>query len=163
MTSRRAAPVIAGVVAVGLVVLGVVLVLRGGDDDPGPKSPATTTGPRETIPVGDTSRAGIEQLSGLVLPPSTADFLSARLSDGTELDVTFTMAPGDEAAFVAASGLPALRSGTRVVTHSSPLWKLNPEGTISGATDTRAGVRRVVELVPEGDRLRARVVLSRTG
>jgi hypothetical protein len=163
MTSRRAAPVIAGAVAVALVVLGVVLVLRGGDDATPTRAPSTTTGPRGTIPTSDTSRSGIEKLSGLVLPPSTADFLSARLSDGSELDVTFTIAPGDEAALVKASGLPALRSGTRVVTHSSPLWKLNPEGTISGTTDTRGDVRRVVELVPEGNRLRARVVLSRTG
>lgn len=161
MTSRRAAPVIAGVVAAALVVLGVVLVLRGGDDDRPTTAPATTTAPRGTIPVGDTSRRAIEELSGLVLPASTADFLSARLSDGSELDVTFTIAPGDEAAFVQASKLPTLQSGKRVITHSSPLWKLNPEGTISGATDTRSGVRRVVELVPEGDRLRARVVLSR--
>jgi hypothetical protein len=61
---------------------------------------------------------------------------------------------------VSASGLPELAAGTRVVTHSSPLWKLTPDGTVSGGTDHRGDVSRAVELVPEGDRLRARVVLS---
>jgi hypothetical protein len=136
-------------------------VVQGGDDPPERSSaPATAGGPKSTLPASDTSRAGVERLSGLVLPASTADFLSARLSNGSELDVTFTIAPSDQDAFVSASGLPGLTEGTRVVTHASPLWKLNADGTVAGATDSRGDVNRAVELVPEGERLRARVVLS---
>ena len=163
MTNRRVLPWIAGAVAIGLVVFGIVLVITA-DDEPAPTAPSTTeatgseTGP--TLPLDDTSQAAVEELSGLEFPPGTADFLSARLDDGTQLDVTFTMPSTDQAAFVTASGLPTLESGQRVVTHSSPLWKLNPEGTISGAADTNGSVGRAVEVVPEGDRLRARVVIT---
>lgn len=162
-SNRTALPLIAGAVAIGLVVFGIVLIITS-DDESTPSGPSTTvptgseTGP--TLPLDDTSQEAVEKLSGLEFPTGTADFLSARLDDGTQLDVTFTMPPADQAAFVTASGLPELESGQRVVTHSSPLWKLNPEGTISGAADTNGSVGRAVEVVPEGDRLRARVVIT---
>lgn len=162
-TTRRALPFVAGAVAIGLVVFGIVLITTA-DDTSAPTAPSTTlpTGSETgaTLPLDDTSQAAVEKLSGLEFPPGTADFLSARLDDGTQLDVTFTMPPTDQATFVTASGLPPLESGQRVVTHSSPLWKLNPEGTISGAADTDGSIGRAVEVVPEGDRLRARVVIT---
>jgi len=166
MTARRAAPVVAGLVGRALVVFGVVLVATGDDSAPPSSTPPSSgaAGPRATLPLDSTSQSAVEGLTGLVLPPTAADFLTARLADGTQLDVTFTIPTAEEPAFVTGSGLPDLEAGTRVVTHSSPLWKLNPDGTIRGATDTRGRVRRAVELVPEGtDRLRARVVISPNG
>ncbi len=160
---------LAGGIAVVLVVVALVLIFNG-DDRSAPTAPSTTASSADasggggatkaTLPLGQTSQAAVAQLTGLVFPAGTADFLTAKLADGTQLDVTFTIPKSDEAAFVSASGLPALKAKERVVSHSSPLWKLNPEGQISGAADTRGSVARAVELVTEGDRLRARVVIS---
>ena len=179
MTSRRLLPVLLGAAAVALVVIGVVLVVTGGDTDtPAPDGrtggTATTdatpdgtadgSAPAVTLPLQDTSQAAVEELTGLVLPAGTADFLTAQLEDGTQLDVTFTIPAAAADAFISASGLPTPVEGDRVVIHSSPLWKLNPEGTIRGALDSSGQVTRAVELVPEGtDRLRARVVITPAG
>ncbi len=169
MTSRRAAPWVAGVVALALVVLGIVLVVAGGDDDAAAPSSTTSTtvrtgdGPTPvTLPLRDTSEAALSDLTGLVLPAGSSDFLTARLADGTQLDITFTIPADAVDAFVSASGLPAPVAGRRVVDHSTPLWKLNPEGTISGAADRHGTVARAVELVPEGGRVRVRVVVTAT-
>ena len=71
------------------------------------------------------------------------------------------MAPEEEAAFIEASGLPEPVDDERVILHSSPLWKLNPDdaAVIRGAADDAGAVERAVELVDEGDRVRARVVI----
>jgi hypothetical protein len=66
-------------------------------------------------------------------------------------------------AVVADSGLPEPVADQRVVLHSSPLWKLNPEpGTdLRGVLDETGDVRRAVELVTEPDgSVRARVVIT---
>lgn len=178
MTSRRLLPVLLGAAAVALVVIGVVLVVTdtdtetpapapdgrsGGTDatDATPGGTADGSAPAVTLPLQDTSQAAVEDLTGLVLPAGTADFLTAQLDDGTQLDVTFTIPVAAADSFVSASGLPTPVEGDRVVIHSSPLWKLNPEGAIRGALDTSGQVSRAVELVPEGtDRLRARVVIT---
>jgi hypothetical protein len=165
-TRRRVLTVVAAAVALGLVVVGIVLIVTG-DDDPAPTAPTTTapakTSTRATLPLDDTSQAALAKLTGLSFPAGTADFLSTHLDDGSQLDLTFTIPTAARAAFVTGSGLPALEDGRRVVTHSSPLWKLNPEGKIAGATDRHGTVVRAVELVPEGNRLRARVVISPAG
>lgn len=186
---------------------GLVLVVVSGGATP----PTTAPEVLATIP-SDLSRDSVEAWSGLVLPASAADFLTA--SVGSQLDVTFTMSPDDVDAFVSESALPAPEPERRVVLHSSPLWKLNPttqtgetegedaapaegaapgdaegedespeaegddaspdaEGAeadmampssdIWGVADVRGAVGRSVELVPEGDLVRARVVLLALG
>lgn len=149
-----------------LVVVGIVLVITGGDDHP--TAPSTTTTPagsatRPTLDLSHTSSAAVARMAGLVIPAGDADFLTASTEDRSQLDVTFTLPENQMASFVEGSKLPALVAGDRVINHSSPLWKLNPEGTVSGAADTHGGVARAVESVPEGTRVRIRVVLSPAG
>jgi hypothetical protein len=148
------------VLVVGLAV-GGCLVFTGGESAPPPSVAATpSSGPPGTLPLGDTSIAGVEALSGLDIPDGATDFLTARTDAEQQLDVTFTIAPTDEVAFLAGSGLPPLGDEARVITHSSPLWKLNPGTPIRGAADVRGDVNRSVELTPEGDRIRVRVTLQ---
>ncbi|UDY33989.1 hypothetical protein [Dermatobacter hominis] len=161
-----------GIAAVVLVVIGIVLVVTGGDDEPAGPSTTTTTAaegqaPRATLPLDDTSTAGVSALAGLTIPDGVADFLSAGTEDRAQLDVTFTLPTDQVATFTSGSGFPTLVEGDQVITHSSPLWKVNPGGTVSGAADTFRGddgsVARAVETVPEGDRVRVRLVISPAG
>ena len=157
-----------GALAVVLVVVGIVLVVTGDDEPTGPSTTTTTVAdgqaPTATLPLGDTSVEGVSSMAGLVVPDGAKDFLTAATENKAQLDVTFTLPSDQVAAFVSGSGFPALVEGEKVVTHSSPLWKLNPEGTESGAADsvTVDGVTvvRAVETVPEGDRVRVRLVLT---
>lgn len=173
------------VLAVGLVA-GLVLVLTGGGDgdattdtppDPPPAADDEASGSGadgadgdrsagdgvEPLDLEDTSQASITELTGLVVPDDARDFLTARLDDGTQLDITFLMPAEAEQSFVEDSGLPEPVPGERPILHSSPLWQLNPEsGEIRGTTDRRDGVTRTVELVEEGEgTVRARIVINR--
>ena len=97
------------------------------------------------------------------MPPDAADFLTARLDDDRQLDITFTMPAAAVDGFVEGSGLPEPVADQRVVLHSSPLWKLNPDAgtSVSGSSDTLGEVNRSVELVTESDGVvRARVVIT---
>lgn len=157
-----------GALAVVLVVVGIVLVVTGDDEPTGPSTTTTTVAdgqaPTATLPLDDTSVKGVSSMAGLVVPDGAKDFLTAATENKAQLDVTFTLPSDQVDAFVSGSGFPALVEGEKVVTHSSPLWKLNPEGTESGAADsvTVDGVTvvRAVETVPEGDRVRVRLVLT---
>lgn len=157
-----------GALAVVLVVVGIVLVVTGDDEPTGPSTTTTTVAdgqaPTATLPLDDTSVKGVSSMAGLVVPDGAKDFLTAATENKAQLDVTFTLPSDQVATFVSGSGFPALAEGEKVVTHSSPLWKLNPEGTESGAADsvTVDGVTvvRAVETVPEGDRVRVRLVLT---
>lgn len=157
-----------GALAVVLVVVGIVLVVTGDDEPTGPSTTTTTVAdgqaPTATLPLDDTSVEGVSSMAGLVVPDGAKDFLTAATENKAQLDVTFTLPSDQVEAFVSGSGFPALVEGEKVVTHSSPLWKLNPEGTESGAADsvTVDGVTvvRAVETVPEGDRVRVRLVLT---
>lgn len=150
-----------GAVAVG----GLWLVLFGGDG--GGEATDSADG---TLELTDTDAQSVSELAGLELPESTADFLTARLDDDTQLDVTFTIDPDDEPSFVEGSGLAPPSTGERVIFHASPLWELNAEGPVRGSTDTspgkvdptseHQGVSRAVELVDEGELVRVRLVLS---
>jgi len=142
-----------------------ILIITGGDDRP--TAPSTTTTslapgakPTPTLPLDDTSIAAVNKLAGLHIPTDASGFLTTFPEARTQLDVSFTLPPDQVAAFVSGSGLAAPVAGTRVITHSSPLWKLNPEGTVAGVTDTTSGVARAVETVPEGDKVRVRIVLT---
>lgn len=158
MTLRRA---LVGVALLLLAAVGVLLVVTGGEDaEDGPAVTAPQGRPDPTLAIDDLSIAGVEELSGLDVPEEATDFLTARLEDDRQLDVTFTMPPGAEASFLSGSRLPPLAEGARVLLHASPLWKLNPDGTLRGAADVSDGVNRAVELVPEGDRVRVRITLQ---
>lgn len=169
MTRGRRNVIVAVVLALGLVA-GLALVLSGGgdqaDDTTTSSAPSTTLG--DPLPLEDTSQAALTELSGLVFPADAADFLTARTDDGRQLDVSFVMPATSVAGFVEASGLPEPVADERVIAHSSPLWKLNPEAgtTLAGVADTYDGdtdgtVSRSVELVtaPDGT-VRARIVIA---
>jgi hypothetical protein len=155
-----------------------MLVLGGTGSGAPEEAPATAS-----IPTDDLSLAAVEGWSGLDIPEAAEGFLTAR-AGADQLDLTFTMAPEDEQAFVRSSALPEPLPGRRYVLHSSPLWKLNPGSddapdtpddsptdtevgptvpapVIRGTADSRAGITRVVELVDEAPGVvRARVVLT---
>lgn len=163
--------VVAVVLGVGLAV-GLFLVLTGGDDGSTDTSTATTVadtpaaGPsasREPLPLDDTSQAAVEELTGLAVPAEASEFLTARLDDGRQLDVTFVVPAAAVDAFVSGSGLPEPVADERVVLHSSPLWKLNPDegSTLAGTSDEFESVQRAVELVTQPDgSVRARIVIT---
>jgi hypothetical protein len=148
--------------ALGALLAGVALWLILTDDggDPPPDDATADTDPAASLDLEDSSQASVEELSGLDFPESASGFLSAQLDDGTQLDLTVTFPPGEEAAFLEASSLAAPVEGERVITHSSPLWDLDPPGTIRGVADDRAGVRRAVELVEEDGSVRVRAVIT---
>ncbi len=143
---------------IGLLVGGCLVITGGDSRDPGPST--TAPRPTSTLPLGDLSLVGVEQLSGIDVPDGAADFLSARLDGDRQLDVTFTIPPADLGRLVSASGLPPVTEGNRVILHSSPLWKLNPGTPLSGVADVREDVNRALEVTPEGDRLRVRLTLQ---
>ena len=162
-TSRWWIPLL-GVIALG----GLALVLFGGVDEVTDGSGSGGA----ALELSDTDADSVSELAGLELPDSTSDFLTARLDDDSQLDVTFTIDPADEAAFLQGSGLARPVGGERVILHSSPLWELNAEGTVRGSADGPGPegeeadpprVRRAVELVEEGELLRVRLVITPAG
>ena len=161
---RRCVAVVAALLAIATGALGTAC-----SRDDGPAAPRTTTtrpGPPSTLPFTNVSQAELARQTGVSFPPGTADFLTAQLQNRSQLDVTFTM-PADQAAtFVSGSKLRQPAAGKRVVTHTSPLWKLNADGEIRGTVRTvttpdGARLRLAVELVDEpGGRVRVRMVVS---
>ena len=98
--------------------------------------------------------------AGIAFPPSTDGFRAARV--GGDLHVSFTIDADDADAFDERSGLH-LAAGKRVITHSSPLWELNPSGEISGGASADSAVKRTVEIVTpavDTDPLQVRLVIS---
>lgn len=140
------------VLLVALAAVGVWMVVSGSDD---PEEPEPGQ-----LAIGDTDVASIEELAGIEVPEGAEDFLTARIDDDSQLDVTFTIDPGDESSFVTDSGLPDPVAEQRVITHASPLWELNVEDTIRGAADSTPSVNRAVELVEEDGRTRVRLVVT---
>jgi hypothetical protein len=143
------------------VLVGLALWLIVTDDgaDPPQDGPAADD-PAATLGLEDSSQASVEELSGLDFPESASGFLSAQLDDGSQLDLTATFPPSEEAEFLEGSSLAVPVAGERVITHSSPLWDLDPAGTVRGVTDTRGGVDRAVELVEEEGSIRVRAVIT---
>lgn len=170
------------VLLAALTVAGLWLVFTGGDDGPRPKGDgsdldgsdtggaggtgatgAAGSGRGERLPIDETDAESVSEMAGLQLPASTGDFMSARLDDDSQLDVSFTISPEDVASFIEGSGLPEPEPDERVITHASPLWNMNVDGTIRGASDTAGGVARSVELVDEDGRTRVRLVITPAG
>ena len=158
-----------GLIALVVLAIGLSSIAACSSDDSGSKASSTSStsapsDPTATLPFATTSKDEIGTKADLAFPPSTSDFLSAQLTNRRQLDVTFTMAKPDEVAFEQASKL-APKAGKRVVTHASPLWKLNPGTEIRGTSDTITnadGVKlhRDYEATDEGDRVRVRLVLT---
>lgn len=159
--------VLALVLVIGFVI-GLALVLLGGSDQDDASSattteppPAMAEGSGEPLELEDLSVAGVAQLSGLAIPADADDYLTARLGEGAQLDVTFTLPAEDVEAFLRDSDLGDAVAGQRVILHSSPLWRLNPDSEIRGVSDRTERVNRGVELVNEdADTVRVRVVLT---
>ncbi len=176
MTRSQRNIAVAVLLSVGLAA-GVTLVLvggtdRAGSDDPTTSAPAAALPPdsaapaserRAPLPLDDLSQTAVAELTGLAVPATATEFLTARLDDDRQLDITFVMPSDEVAAFVTGSGLPEPVADQRVVLHSSPLWMLNPDAgvSVSGVTDSTGQVDRAVELVPTGaDDVRARIVIT---
>jgi hypothetical protein len=154
------------VILAALTVLGLWLVFSGASDDGrsgNTDSGSTSSDNPERLEIGETDIDSVSDLAGLSLPDSVEDFMSARLDDDSQLDVSFTIAPDDEATFLDASGIPEPQEEQRVITHTSPLWDLNVDATIRGAADTTGDVTRAVELVDEDGRTRVRLVITPAG
>jgi hypothetical protein len=163
VTRRRRNIVVAIVLGVGLVVGVALVVTGGGGTDATTTTQAPTTAPTAPLPLDDLSSAGISGFTGLIVPADATDFLTARLDSDRQLDLTFVTTPEGAASFIEASGLPEPVADERIVLHSSPLWKLNPEDEVSlrSTQDTVDGVHRAVELLESTDgSVRARVVIT---
>ncbi|MEZ5270462.1 MAG: hypothetical protein R2789_18590 [Microthrixaceae bacterium] len=139
--------------------LGLWLVFAGGTaDDSAQDDP-------DRLPIGDTDLESIAELAGITLPESTDGFLSARLDDDSQLDVTFTIDPADERVH---RGIRAARTGGRPAGDHTLLPTLGPE---CGGDDPRRlrhhpGRRRrhsggrAVEFTDEDGLTRVRLVLT---
>lgn len=182
-TRRRNNLIVLVVLLFGLVV-GLSLVVFGGGDgdtdgDPAADGPALSGSPdgepetgepelfeaRGVLPLDDIELTpeGVEAYTGIVVPEGASGYLTGRLDNDRQLDVTFVFPADVEAAFLSSSQLAEPVEGRRVVLHGSALWELNPpEGVeVRGVTDTFGEVRRAVELVEESPGvLRARVVIT---
>lgn len=151
------------VVLTALTVAGLWLVFAGrGTDDTEAVNEKGSENSRR-LPIEDTDMASVGALAGLSLPESTEDFMSARLDDDSQLDVSFTIAPDDETAFLDASGFPEPTADQRVITHTSPLWNVNVDTTIRGVMDDNGDVTRALELTEEDGRTRVRLVVTPAG
>lgn len=156
-------------VAAALLVLTTGAFGTACSRDDGPAAPRTTTTqarPPATLPFTSVSQAELARQTGVVFPAGTGDFLTAQLQNRSQLDVTFTLPADQVAALVEGSKLKEPAVGNRVVTHTSPLWKLNVDGQIRGTVRTvttpdGVKLRLAVELVDEpGGRVRVRMVVS---
>jgi len=179
-TRRRNNLIILVVLLCGLVI-GMALVVFGGDDGDDTADGPVLTGEERTqdledpdveaeeqrgvLPLDDVEFTveGIEAYTGIVVPDDAEEFLTGRLDNDRQLDVTFLFPAEGEAAFLGTSQLPEPVEGQRVVLHGSALWDLNPpEGVeVRGAVDTFDDVRRAFELIEETPgTLRARIVIT---
>jgi hypothetical protein len=141
-----------GAAAAVLAIVGVVLVATGGSDDPSSQSASAAP-----------TRAQLEAATGLRFPSSISKYETVRL-DPAQVDVRFDIPANDVDRLVSGSGLPPL-SSTRVITHLSPLWSLDPSGQIRGTATTRRGAQIGLEVVggdPAVVRLSVRAVPTST-
>jgi len=126
---------------------------------------SSTTMSVNTLPLDDLSVTAISKLRGLNFPIDMTDFLTARGDTNRQLDLTFVIPTSSAANFLADSGLPEPVANKRLVLHSSPLWKVNPEegSTLSSSQGKFGQVNRAVELVGERPGfLRARIAITPT-
>ncbi|CAN5655861.1 hypothetical protein BH10ACT3_BH10ACT3_09490 [soil metagenome] len=165
--------VLVAIVLVAGLALGIGLIIISGNDSSDGDAASTTTEdttpttvastPGATLPLADTSAATLSTLTGLEFPADMTEFLTASLNSNTQLDITFVVPSASAAAFLNASGLPAPTADERLILHSSPLWKVNPDpgSTLSSTQGDFGDVHRVVELVGDGSgNIRARIVIT---
>lgn len=140
--------------------VAVWLIVSGGPDGAEDDRDAGDGDTSATLDLSDTSQAGVETLTGLEFPEGTNGFLTARLEDDSQLDITALIPAEQESAFLAASGLEQPEAGRAVITHSSPLWELEPGGTVRGVSDRHEDLLRRVELLDEEGAVRVRAVVT---
>jgi hypothetical protein len=135
---RRVAAVVGGVVATAALAVGCT------------KSPTpggTTTTSRDALPFASSPSADrLAKRAGLAFPASMTHYRSVRVADD-ELDVTFTVAPEDVAAFAEESGFGTLTPGRLIIVHPSPIWDLDPGGDVESGESRHDGLVRRVEVV----------------
>ena len=139
------------VVALGATFLLVMAVLAGGacSSDDGDASGVLD----QVAP----TKADVAKEAGIEFPASVAGFRLVRLGAG-QIDVTFTLAPGDVDDFARGSGIE-LEPDRRAIVHASPLWDVAVKNPLRGGESTRRGVKRSVEVVDEGGVERVRLTL----
>jgi hypothetical protein len=127
--------------------LVVAAALVGGCSKSPTPGGTTTTALRGALPFdASPSAKKLSKVAGLEFPESMADYRSVRVADN-ELDVTFTMSPDDVAAFAEGSGLDPLTPGKLIIIHPSPIWDLDPGGTVESGQSVHDGLVRQVEVV----------------
>jgi hypothetical protein len=110
-------------------------------------SGSTTTTAGQSLPFeGSPSQAVLAEAAGLSFPTSVSGYRSVRIT-GSELNVSFTIAATDVDTFLSGSHLGALTPNKRIILHSSPVWDLNPTGTVESAVSSRRGLERGIEVV----------------
>ncbi len=134
----------AAAVAVAIVALATV---TGCSKSPTPGAVSTTTATGKSLPFdGSPSQAVLAEAADLSFPESVAGYRSVRVSND-ELDVSFTIAAADLQPFVTGSHLGTLTANKRVINHPSPVWDLNPTGSVQSTVSERHGVQRAIEVV----------------
>jgi hypothetical protein len=128
--------------------VAMLLGVAGCSKSPTPgQAKATPTTTTKSLPFdGSPSQAVLAEAAGLNFPASVSGYRSVRIT-GSELNVSFTIAATDVDPFVSGSHLGALVANKRIILHSSPVWDLNPTGTVQSAVSRRRGIERGVEVV----------------
>lgn len=134
--------VIAVVLIVGFLV-GVALIvtdLNSNSDD------------TARLQIEGTSAAEISELTGLQFPDNLDEFRSALSETGEQVDIRFVATNEQIEQFIANSNLPPLVAERRLLTHSSPVWELNP---VTAATTSSSVVdgEDMIEELSESDLL----------
>lgn len=111
--------IIAAVLVAGFII-GVVLIvtdLNSSDDN------------NADLQLQGTSAAEISERTGLFFSDDLAEFRSALSETGEQVDIRFVATAAEVEAFISESELPPLTKNQRLLTHSSPVWDLNPVGS----------------------------------
>ena len=138
----------------------VVLLAPGAcAKQPTPGGAAATTSPSVTLPFQSPSKRELAAATGIVFPRSVRDYRSVAIGP-TAIDVAFSMASADVAAFASDSSIE-LSAGQRLITHSSPVWDQNPVGSISSGQVRKGTITSMIEVVSgSGDRVTVRLAVT---
>ena len=145
----------------GAILLAVATVVGGCTKSPTPGGETTTT-LRPALPFSASpSASDLADAAGLGFPDSISNYRSVRVAPA-ELDVTFQLPSADVAEFVDGSDLGDLSPERILTVHPSPLWDLDPGGTVQSSQSVHDGILRLVEIVtvPGQDLRTVRLVVT---
>lgn len=111
------------IVGVGLIVTD----LNSNDDD------------AARLQIEGTSAAEISELTGLQFPDDLVEFRSALAETGEQVDIRFVATNEQVEQFIDDSNLPPLVAERRLLTHSSPVWELNPVSATTNSSEVVDG------------------------